>query len=308
MQFEIVVLGSLHMDIVVTAKDRPRKGETVVGSACSLKCGGKGGNQAVEAARHGATTAMVSLVGSDHFGRQLVGNLRSRGVDTTRVLTDEHAGSGMSVAIIDEQGDYGAVIVSGVNLLLGTELPLTAAAFGRSSWLIIQNEVPNAANITAARIARRARARVLYNAAPARLYADGLSGLVDILVVNALEAESLGGRTVDNLEDAAAVARSLLSYAPIVIVTAGSVGLVLATRDEQVYRLRSHAVKVASTHGAGDCFIGALAARLSAGDPFPEALKYSNAAAALLVGGASEGARGPEAVRNFLQDGSSRQS
>jgi ribokinase len=302
MPFDVVVLGSLHMDIMVTANDRPRRGETVVGSAWSLKCGGKGGNQAVEAARHGAATAMWGMVGSDNFGTKLIQNLKEHGVDTSGVRTDDQTGSGMSVAIIDAQGDYGAVIVSGANLLLGgTDGALAAAALLGSSWLVIQNEVPNEANRAAAWAARQGSARVLYNAAPARPYDDGLLGLVDILVVNSLEAESLCGLHVEALEGAAAAAKGLLRYAPTTIVTAGAAGVALAQRNDDVVMVAAHPLSVKSTHGAGDCFIGALGARLAKGETLERALRYSNAAAALLVAGQLEEDRGPSAVRRFLE-------
>jgi ribokinase len=303
MQFDVVVLGSLHMDIMVATKDRPRKGETVVGSAWSLKCGGKGGNQAVEAARHGAVTTMIGMVGSDNFASRLVQNLANLGVDTESIGTVDGVGSGMSVAIVDEQGDYGAVIVSGANLLLDSgHVHRSTAVFDKASWLVIQNEVPDQTNVEAARIARRASARVLYNAAPVRTFAENLLGLVDILVVNALEAEGLCGIEVENLSDAAAAAQALLPYADTIVVTAGGAGVAFAQRDERGKTLQAHPLTVTSTHGAGDCFIGALAARLAAGESLEQALRYSNAAAALLVAGSPDAARGHEAVRRFLQE------
>jgi len=118
MGFDVIVLGSLHMDIMVSAPDRPRRGETLAGHAWSLKPGGKGGNQAVEAALAGARTAMIGAVGDDDFGRALLQNLEVHGVDKSWVAVRKDAGSGISVAILDSGGDYGAVIVSGVNLRL----------------------------------------------------------------------------------------------------------------------------------------------------------------------------------------------
>src|SRR3954451_14540603 len=113
----IVVVGSLHYDIMVDAPDRPRKGETVAGHAWRPKFGGKGGNQAVAAARAGAKVRMAGAVGDDEFGRFLLGALGG-GVDASRVARLSGTGSGMSVAISDASGDYGAVIVSGANLLV----------------------------------------------------------------------------------------------------------------------------------------------------------------------------------------------
>jgi sugar/nucleoside kinase (ribokinase family) len=166
---DVVVFGSLHLDIMVQAPGRPRLGETMVGQAWSMRAGGKGGNQAVEAARHGARTAMVGAVGADDFGTRLIAHLRDHGVDTQAVRIVPGAGSGMSVALVEPAGDYGAVIVSGVNLSLGgDDVALAAALTGGARWLLLQNEVPEAANIAAAEAAHRGGARVMLNAAPMR--------------------------------------------------------------------------------------------------------------------------------------------
>ena len=119
--FDVIVCGSLHLDIMVKGAPLPRLDETAVGSGWGMACGGKGGNQAVMAARMGARTAMIGRVGEDDFGRRLLANLDRFQIDRIAVGKDESAGSGMSVAIVDAQGDYGAVIVSGANLKLRPE-------------------------------------------------------------------------------------------------------------------------------------------------------------------------------------------
>src|SRR5260370_38579678 len=118
---QVVVLGSLHLDILVHATDRPKKGETLPGSAWGYKAGGKGGNQAVAAAQFGARVSMVGRVGNDDFGKRLLSHLRDAGVDAEHVYTDPEAGPGNSAAIIDAEGDYGADIVSGANLRLANQ-------------------------------------------------------------------------------------------------------------------------------------------------------------------------------------------
>ncbi len=278
------MLGSLHLDIMVAAPGRPRRGETLAGTAWSQKCGGKGGNQAVEAARHGAATAMVGAVGDDDFGRRLLANLRARGVDAAHVAVRPGENSGMSVAIVDPGGDYGAIIVSGVNLTLAADAVAGARdVIAGARWLVLQNEIPDAANLAAARLARAAGGRVILNAAPARPLPEALAALLDVLVVNAIEAEQLGGGAVRDGADAAAAAERLLATAASVIVTAGGAGLALAERSGGRLILPAHTVRVVSTHGAGDALIGALAARLAAGESLAEVARYANAAAAALV-------------------------
>ncbi|TIM40140.1 MAG: ribokinase [Mesorhizobium sp.] len=282
----VTVFGSLHYDIVVEAPDRPRKGETVTGHAWQPKCGGKGGNQAVSAARAGVRSAMIGAVGDDDFGRALVGNLARRGVDSRFVRVAPGAGSGMSVAIFDAGGDYGAVIVSGSNLTLGEKdiAAATEVVAQTAVLLLLQNEVPEAANIAAARAVKAHGGRVVLNAAPARKLSGELIALTDIVIVNALEAEFLAGvAVVDTLEGAAEAARMLVDFYPAAIVTAGGEGVAYCDRDGQAFALSALPVKVVSTHGAGDEFVGAFAAGLARGHRVEAALAAANAAAALLV-------------------------
>jgi ribokinase len=281
---DVVVFGSLHLDIMVQAPGRPRLGETMVGQGWSLKEGGKGGNQAVEAARHGARTAMVGAVGTDDFGRRLIAHLQQHRVETQAVRIVPDASSGMSVALVEPQGDYGAVIVSGVNLLLGPDAAAASAPLiGGARCLLLQNEVPEAANIAAAEAAHAGGARVVLNAAPMRELPLALLSLVDILVVNAVEAEALCGSPVETAAGAAHAAQALLGLVPCAIVTAGGHGLAIAGRDGTRHTVPAHDVVVCSTHGAGDAFAGALGARLAAGVSLGDAARYANAAAALVV-------------------------
>ena len=306
MAFDVVVLGSLHLDIVVSAPDRPRRGETVAGHAWSLKPGGKGGNQAVEAACAGARTAMIGAIGGDEFGRAVLQNLRTFAVDTTHVGVRPDAGSGMSVAIVDAGGDYGAVIVSGANLLLSAaEVDAADRLFHAAGWLILQQEVPDAANIAAAAKARQQGVRTILNAAPARPFPPPLRGFVDLLIVNEIEAEAMAAVGVDSLATAMAAARRLLDFADAAIVTAGGAGAALASRNGAAVEIPGHSVDLVSTHGAGDCFIGVLAARLARGDGLEPAARYANAAAALRVASPPGSARAhdPAAIRELLQSG-----
>ena len=110
--FDVIVCGSLHLDIMVYAPSLPRPDETVPGTRWGQQCGGKGGNQAVMSARAGARTAMIGRIGADDFGTRLIENLKAAGVDASAVLVDPTEGSGMSAAIVRDDGDYGAVIVS----------------------------------------------------------------------------------------------------------------------------------------------------------------------------------------------------
>jgi ribokinase len=281
---QVVVLGSLHLDILVHAPDRPRKGETLPGSAWGYKAGGKRGNQAVAAAQFGARTSMVGKVGNDDFGKRLLNNLGDAGIDVEHVRTDPEAGSGMSVAIIDAEGDYGAVIVSGANLRLSKkDLEGAREVIRDAQILVLQNEVLEATNVAAAQLAKSYHVRVILNAAPARPLEPDLAANVDLLVVNGVEAEMICGVAVTSLRAATEAATLLSKQVANVVVTAGGLGLAVAERGNTPYAEAAHPVQLVDTHGAGDAFIGALAARWANGVPVAEAVSFANAAAALFV-------------------------
>jgi ribokinase len=283
--FDIIVCGSLHLDIVVQSPALPRIDETVVGRAWQQVCGGKGGNQAMQAAKAGAKTAMISRVGKDGFAEALLQNLKASGVNTDAVTVDPVAGSGMSVAILKDDGDYGAVIVSGSNLKID---PASLASdwnmLGGAKVLVLQNEVPHEVNVSAAVAAKVAGAMVIYNAAPVRAVGDDLLSLVDVLVVNRIEAESMVGHAVQDRASAVAAIPALRKLAKSVVVTLGGEGLVVSDGATPI-EIKPHRVKVISTHGAGDCFVGTLAQRLSQGTMLVEACRAANLRAAEFVSG-----------------------
>ena len=286
---------------MVRAPRLPRIGETLAGETWWWKPGGKGANQAMAAARHGAAVEMVGCLGSDELGARLRDRLAAAGVGHEHVRTVS-PGSGMSVAIEQADGDYAAVIVSGANRELDERrIRESAGAIRAGQVLLLQNEVAEASDVAAARVAAAAGVMVIHNAAPARPMAD-LAGLVDVLVVNAVEAEMLGADRVADLATAIAAARSLRSLAPVVVVTAGAAG-VAAAFDSQTLAIESYPVSRPVAHGAGDVFVGALAVRLAHADRLADALGYANAAAALHVSTAEadRGALRPADVWRLLQ-------
>lgn len=279
---QVAVVGSLHYDIMVRAPYLPRPGETLIGERWWWKPGGKGGNQAMAAARHGAAVEMIGCLGEDGFGQRLRERLAAAGVGLGH-LRSVAAGSGMSVAITQDDGDYAAVVVSGANRDLdAAQVAASADVLRASRVVLLQNEIDERTNVAAAELARGAGSRVILNAAPARPLA-AMSGLIDVLVVNTVEAEMLGAGPVGDLGTAAHAAQVLLTVAPVVIVTAGGAGVVAATGAER-WTVSAHPVEAPDAHGAGDVFVGALAARLADDAPLPHALRYANAAAALHVG------------------------
>ena len=288
---DILVLGALHYDVVVDAPRLPGIDETLPGTQVDYRFGGKGGNQAVAAARMGAKVAMAGRVGRDTAAGTLRAALEAAGVDVTQVK-DTDAATGMSVAITLPSGDYGAVIVSGANLLNDGKVDLS----NPPKTVILQNEIPEAANLS---IVRRLSpdVRLIVNAAPARPLHDEIAARTDILIVNRVEAGALTGR--DDPFDAVKELADRLHGAAL--LTMGDRGLIFAHQDK-TRLMPSHRVDVVSTHGAGDMFVGALASSLTAGE-FPlDAVGFANAAAALFVSRpiASRSTLDADDVRDFM--------
>ncbi len=282
--YDVIVCGSLHLDIMVKAQHLPRSDETAIGSEWAYKCGGKGRNQAEMAARMGARTAMIGRIGNDDFGTRLIESLDQSRVDRSQISVDPTTGSGMSVAILESSGNYGAVIVSGSNLKLDpSDACQSWEALGGGKLLILQNEVPEPINIALARLARKQGATVILNSAPARPMASELLDQIDILVVNRVEAAMLAGMPVENLVDASKAAAKLTGETRDVIVTLGGDGLLLLMRNGYETAVLAEKVDVVSTHGAGDSFIGALAAKLASGATLEAATRHASRLAGYFV-------------------------
>ena len=191
----------------------------------------------------------------------------------------------MSVAIQDGSGEYAATIVSGANLHIDPARLTDAAVWADVGLVILQSEVPEAVNIAAARAARQRGIATILNAAPFRDLSADLRGLVDVLVVNAVEAEMMGTCRVCCLNSASDAARHLAARFDAVIVTAGSAGLAAWSAGGAQFQIAAENVEVVSSHGAGDAFIGTLAARLAAGGSLREACQAASIAAAEHVAG-----------------------
>ncbi|MFK8035561.1 MAG: PfkB family carbohydrate kinase [Hyphomicrobiales bacterium] len=275
----IVVIGSLHYDILLDAPVRPRKGETVVGHSWHPKFGGKGGNQALAAVKAGIETRFVGGVGVDDFSTFMLRNLEEAGISTKRVSRAATQGTGMSVAIMDAEGDYGAIIVSGANASIDLAMFEDEALWTASKILILQNEIPASINVAAAHAASKAGLQVCLNAAPTRELSSELLELVDVLVVNAIEAEDLCGLEVTDLATAQEAASTLNDMVKTVVVTAGGDGVAVASSNVK-FMIEALPVELISTHGAGDMFVGTLCAELARGDTIQNAAVIANKAAA----------------------------
>lgn len=300
----IAVVGSLNADLVVRVNRRPLPGETVLGSDLMLWPGGKGGNQAVAAARMGARVTMIGMVGRDPFADMLLQSLESDGVDTQYVFRSDGS-SGTAQIVVDESGQNSIVVSPGANARLVPEvLEKAVPALLKSDWILTQLEIPDAAVSWLAEFSARHGKKLLLNPAPARAIAPGVLRSVSLFVPNESEAEFYTGLRVESPENAEQAADRLHAAGiPEVIITLGSKGAFWSSGDKAHF-VPAYGVQAVDTTAAGDCFIGSLAA-LAAGGVNEKALKGACAAAALSVtrpGAQPSMPTGPE-VERFLTQG-----
>ncbi|MEU0091927.1 ribokinase [Kribbella sp. NPDC006257] len=264
---DVVVVGSANVDLVLPVQRIPRPGETVLASGLTRGPGGKGANQAVAAARAGASTAFVASLGADESGELLRKALSESGVDLSLVSTAGRP-TGTAIITVSADGENSIVVAPSAN----AELELSSEALRavqRAKVVLAQLEIPFATVQAAA----EASSYFILNAAPAAELSDELLAAVDLLVVNETEAEAIGG--------------SLLERVPAAVITLGSKGAVILARGADEVRVPGVPVEVVDTTAAGDTFCGVLAATLAStsttGSELTNAVRRANVAASLSV-------------------------
>lgn len=278
----VTVVGSLNADLVVQVSRRPRPGETVFGSDLKVWPGGKGANQAVAAARMGASVSMVGLVGDDPFGDMLVSYLNTERIDTAHVGR-VGGSSGTAQIVLDSEGQNTIVVSPGANgRVTPSVLEKSSEVLLGADLILAQHEIPEDATGWLIRFCARNGRPLLLNPAPARAIAPDLLRQIALFAPNESETEFYTGVGVVSAQDAATAARRLHELGVRgVIITMGEKGAFWSCEEEQVIA-PAYRVRPVDTTAAGDCFIGALAAR-SGGLVSKAALKTACAAAAISV-------------------------
>ena len=274
----VVVLGSVNADLVINLDRLPGAGETVTGGTFTRHHGGKGANQAVAAARLGASVAFVGAVGADEFGEAARTNLAGEGVDVSRLTAIEGSQTGVAFIVVDDAGQNQIAVASGANHEFDSTIWDDMPAAESNEVLVSTFEVGLDALIAGAERFVAAGALVVINPAPAMELPASLLASRPILVPNEGEAHTLTGES-----DPVTAARVLAarSGAPVV-VTLGAMGAVFVETADFV-RVPAPLVDAVDTTGAGDAFVGALAAELSAGRSLTEAVQFAVHAASLSV-------------------------
>ncbi|MBF4577535.1 ribokinase [Frondihabitans sp. VKM Ac-2883] len=282
----ILVIGSINYDYLLTQERLPRRGETFPASSMEGAFGGKGANQAIQAARLGADVEFVGAVGPDENGQKSRANLEAHNV--TAILRDSELSTGTGIVHVTGAGDVYATIFEGANGAVDANwVDAQRLRISSAALVIIQNEIPAEANARAVTLAHETNVPVIYNAAPAREVSLLVSNSCTWFVVNEDEAafylgRALGEPTNETLMMQAA--RELLRYCPGVIVTLGRHGSVVATPDDTVF-VPSRPTKAVDSTGAGDSFVGAFATAVLEGSSPVQAATAATIVASLTVRG-----------------------
>lgn len=282
----IVVAGGINMDLIATAERMPRPGETVFATGMSRTPGGKGLNQAIAARRLGSGPVhMLGSVGADPFGDELLEFMGEEGIGVEGVGRAEIP-TGVALITVDAQAENTIVVAVGANSLLsGEDVDAKSGLIARAGVALAQLEAPIEAVDRFLSIAREAGVTTILNTAPAAPLPDGLLLLVDILCLNETELAEMAGlaETPKDRDGIAMAARMLLARgAGCVIATLGKAGALLVTADrDSLYP--GFEVEAVDPTGAGDCFLGGLAAELNEGASLAEAVVFANRAASMSV-------------------------
>jgi ribokinase len=307
----VVVVGSVNVDLVIHGSRLPAPGETITGGAFERHHGGKGGNQAVAAARLGRPTIFVGAVGDDAFGHEARAALDAEGIDTGHLAALPGSSTGVALILVDEHGENLISVASGAN---GALSPATASAALRElgplsgDVVLISAELSSAVVHEALRTARAGGATTILNPGPATGLGPSTLALADVLTPNRTELRQLSSDTSDNPEHQARRLLDALTHEAdrprAIVVTLGADGALLVERSAEgqlaVQRLPAPRVQPVDATGAGDAFNGALAAAMAEGRSLADAAADAVVAGALATtaAGAREGMPTPSAIRD----------
>ena len=280
----IVIVGSVNMDLMLRCPHLPRPGETVSGHDFRTLPGGKGANQAVAAARLGASVSLIGCVGGDSFGEQAMSALRGEGIDLRHLYVAQGVATGVAMVLVDDSGENSIALASGANAALSIEqIDAASAVIAGAALLVCQLETPLASIQRAIAIAHAAGVPVLLNPAPAQSLPDGLLRQITWLVPNEGEAALLSGCILTKPAGAQDAVQTLVRRgAASVIVTLGAQGVAWGDANGSRHQAAKPA-RVQDTTGAGDAFVGALAAELALGRPLNHAIEFAQCVAAYSV-------------------------
>jgi len=297
MNYDIVVVGSINMDVIVDTPKYPKYGDTMFCDSIAMKPGGKGANQAVSVAKLGKKTCLIGAVGQDSAGNQLIQNLKANNVDTTHIIQSKESGTGTFVAIVDSTGENTMVGTKGANDSLTTEEIENAFRKMNAKILLVQMETSNESIIAAMKAAKERNMYVILDPAPAEGIFDEAFKYADLVTPNKQETKQITGIEVTDQTSALEAAKKLNKLGiPDVIVKMGENGS-LVYQNGNATIVNAIKVKAVDTVGAGDCFAGALASEYLNTNDLVKAAKFASVAAGIKVSRSG----GQDAIPNLTE-------
>lgn len=301
----ILVVGSMNMDIINRVNKHPLLGETIHGKYTTFSSGGKGANQAIAAARSGAEVYMAGSVGDDFFGSE-IRRLLSKDEVSSKYIQTKQETTGVAVITIDDGGENSIILSKGANGKY-IESDLEGVEFAQYDAILLQNEIPWKTNAFILEKTSRLGVRTFFNPAPALRINKQYLSLIDVLILNEVEANEMSELPVGNIEEAYLAAQALVQQGIAeVVITLGKQGsLYVNCKGEKIFS-PAFCVNTVDTTAAGDTFIGTFSNMYTSGLDIEASLRYASAAAALTVmfEGAQESIPTSQQVITFIQKGS----
>ncbi|WP_026887397.1 ribokinase [Clostridium beijerinckii] len=285
---KICILGSINMDMVVSINKMPLIGETIFSDNFKLAHGGKGANQAVAAQRLGAEVHMISKVGQDAYGLQIVNSLEKENINVDNVFRDDVSPTGTAIITVDNEGNNSIIVVPGANMTLNLkEINKCKEVITCSDIIVSQFETPIEVTIEAFKFAKENEVITILNPAPAKDIPKELLKYTDIIIPNETEATTLTGINVNDLESAKQAANIFFNNnVKYVIITLGDKGAAVISKEDGIL-IPAYKVNAIDTTAAGDSFIGAVSTKLTKSNlninSLAEAVKFSNKVSAIAV-------------------------
>ncbi len=280
---QILVIGSLNMDLVTHVKCTPQVGETVLGKGLSEIPGGKGANQAVTIGRLGGNVTMLGMVGDDNFAQTLLSNLTINNVDTKYIKTANNISTGLAMIMVNDDSDNSIVVIPGANFELKPTM-ITSEHLKDVDYVLAQLETPLETIETMFIKAKELGVKTILNPAPARILDQNLIDHTDMLIPNESEFELITGIKADSIANIKRGANLLFARGvKEILITLGKNGAYYLNCDGHEYSSKGYNVNAIDTTAAGDSFIGGLLTRLSLGNTIEASIDYAMKVAAITV-------------------------
>lgn len=285
---KICILGSINMDMVVSVDKMPLVGETIFSDNFKLAHGGKGANQAVASQRLGSEVYMISKVGKDAYGLQILNSLEKENINVDNIFKDDVDPTGTAIITVNNEGNNSIIVVAGANMTLNLdEINRCKNVITSSDIIVAQFETPIEVTMEAFKFAKENGVITILNPAPAKEIPNELLKYTDIIVPNETEATTLTGVYVKDLESAKQAANIFLNNSvKYVIITLGDKGAAVISKEDGVL-IPEYKVNAIDSTAAGDSFIGAISTKLKKTDlnitSLVEAVKFGNKVSAIAV-------------------------